>query len=100
MSKIKVNTAGVLAAADKLEILNNDMREDFSKLESAMKKLDNSWEGAAAANAIAKFNSLKKSLPETRHRVMENYIRFMRQQVGEGYTLTEEANTSLADAFK
>ena len=47
-----------------------------------------------------KFNELKAKFPEAQYRVIDNYVQFLLQQVGEGYVQTEKANESLADAFK
>lgn len=100
MADLKVDTGLVLTCAVKLENANNKIRDGFPSVERAINRLDNTWEGAAATNAISKFNEMRSQMPEARYTVLSNYINFLRNQVGEGYEQTEAANTSLADAFK
>ncbi len=100
MANLKVNTDAVVNAANNLKTLNNQMKNEFPSVQTAINRLDSSWEGAAANNAIRKFNELKSNFCDARYNVIDNYINFLLQQVGEGYTQTENANKSLADAFK
>lgn len=97
---IKVNTDTVDSVAQNIRNINNDIRDLISPVESAIKTLDNSWDGGASTSAISKFNSIKNTYCDNRYKVIENYVNFLLQQVGEGYVQTEAANTSLADAFK
>ncbi len=100
MTNLKVSTEVVVAAAGNLRTLNNQIRNEFSGVQTAISRLDGGWEGSAATNAISKFNEVKTKYPEERYKVIENYVNFLLQQVGEGYTQTEDVNKSLADAFK
>lgn len=100
MSSIKVNTDKVVGTADKLNSINNSIRDSFGSVQSAIRTLDNSWDGSAASNAISKFNSIKSNYQDARYSVVSNYVNFLLQQVGQGYDQTEEANKSLADSFK
>jgi len=100
MGKVKVNTDSAVTAANKIKGYNNQIRNGFSSVQSAISSLDASWDGSAATTAISKFNEIKSKYPDSRYNVVDNFVNFLLQQVGEGYTQTENANTSLADAFK
>lgn len=100
MSRLKVNAEQVIASANRIKNLNDQMRDDFSNVQDAIKKLDGTWDGSAANNAISKFNAIKNSYCDARYNVVDNFVAFLHQQVGEGYTQTEAANKSLADQFK
>ena len=100
MVNLKVNAEQVIATANKIKNLNDQMRESFSNVQNAITKLDGSWNGSAATNAIGKFNSIKNSYCDARYNVVDNFVGFLYQQVGEGYTQTETVNISLADQFK
>lgn len=100
MANLKINTEAVVTAAEHIRNINNQIRDGFSSVQEAVSRLDSSWDGSAATGAINKFNEIKMKLPDVRYNVMNNYATFLLQQVGEGYTQTETANTSLADAFK
>lgn len=100
MVELKVNAEQVIATADRIKDLNIQMRDRFTDVQTSMTRLDSTWEGAAATNAISKFNALKDSYCEARYNVVDNFVAFLHRQVGEGYTQTEEVNISLADQFK
>lgn len=100
MANLKVNAGQVIASANKIKNLNDQMRDGFSSVQDAITRLDGVWDGSAATNAISKFNSIKNSYCDSRYKVVDNFVAFLHQQVGEGYVQTENVNKSLADAFK
>ena len=100
MGSIKINTDSVHATANNIRNLNKLMRDDFSSVRSAIRTLDNSWDGQASSAAINKFNTIKSQYCDARYTVVDNYVNFLIKQVDAGYVQTEKANKSLADAFK
>lgn len=100
MANLKINTEAAVRAAENIKVYNTQIREEFSSVQTAVTQLDNYWDGSAATAAIGKFNELKSKFPDARYNVMDNYVNFLLQQVGEGYAQTEETNVSLADQFK
>ena len=100
MAKLKVDTGVVITTVTNIRILNTEMRDAFESVQSAISRLDSSWDGSAATAAVSKFNEVKAAYVESRYNVVENFAKFLLQQVGEGYEQTEDANKSLADAFK
>lgn len=100
MARVKVDAERVIAAANRIKNLNNQMRAEFKSVQDAISRLDSSWDGSAANNAIRKFNAIKNSYCDARYNVIDNFVAFLHQQVGEGYIQTEATNKSLADQFK
>jgi hypothetical protein len=100
MANLKINTDSAITAATHIKTINGQIRDGFSSVQNAITQLDNAWDGSAATNAIGKFNELKTKYPQARYNVVDNFVTFLFQQVGEGYIQTEEANKSLAEAFK
>lgn len=100
MAKLKVNAEQVVATAMRIKNFNDQLRDDFNSVQDAITRLDGTWDSPAALNAINKFNAIKNSYCEARYNVVDNFVAFLHQQVGEGYTQTETANKSLADQFK
>lgn len=97
---IKVDTARVSAAAKTIGRYNQTIRDDFSSVESAIKSLNGSWDGAASEKAMDSFHRIKNNFSEPRYQVVNNYVKFLHEVVDPGYTQTEITNTKLADAFK
>lgn len=100
MSNLKVNTESAVTAASNINLYNIQMRDNFPAVQNAITQLDNSWNGSAASFTISKFNEIKAKFFDARFNVLNNYVNFLLQQVGEGYSQTEENNISLADQFK
>jgi len=100
MANLKINTDAAIATANKIKNLNNQIRDDFKNVQTAINKLASSWDGSAAENSIKEFNSIKTKYCDARYKVMDNYVGFLHKQVGENYAQAEETNKSLADAFK
>jgi uncharacterized protein YukE len=97
---IKVDTGTVAAAATTIATYNNRIRDDFSSVESAIRALNSVWDSSAAEQAMDSFYNIKNTFHEPRYTVMDNYVKFLQQQVDPGYTQTETVNTFLADLFK
>lgn len=100
MGKLKINTDAAVTAAGNIKHYNIQIRDGFPNVQTAITQLDHSWEGSAATAVISKFNEIKSKFFDARYNTLDNYVNFILQQVGEGYTQTENTNVSLADQFK
>lgn len=100
MGYLKINTDAAVTAAENIKNLNTQIKDSFDNVQSAMNQLDNCWDGSAAEATIGKFNEIKSSFLDSRYNVLDNYVNFLFQQVGEGYVASETVNLSLADQFK
>ncbi|WP_462410824.1 WXG100 family type VII secretion target [Neobacillus sp. Marseille-QA0830] len=99
-SRIAVDTGKVLEAANRLSQINNQIDDDFEKLETAIKHLSSEWHSNASEAVIGHFHQIKDTLKENRHKVMDQQVKFLKMQVSDGYNVTETNVTRLADAFK
>ncbi len=97
---IRVDTAAVRAAADKIRTINMEIDTEFTSVEAAVKKLIAKWHGTAAEQGINYYYDLKNELVPARLRVIDQMANFLLVQVGLGYEETEKAISSAADAFK
>lgn len=100
MPELRVNTQSVLNTANALKTINNQIDSGISSVENEMSKLNMSWDGPAASAAMNKYKELKSQMCKERYNVIDDYMHFLLQLVGEGYEQTETANTSLASMFK
>ena len=95
-----VRTELIMNAASFIDEINNKIYKDFPTAENGVNSLKGCWDGAAAEKAFGKFNEIKNMICEPRFQTMKNYSLFLRSAVCEGFDQTEEANKSLAAAFK
>ena len=100
MSDLLINTDLVVNTASTVSEINGQIRADFDRVQAAVNQLDLGWDGEAATQAIGKFNEIKNNYVDARYDVINNYVNFLLQQVGQGHEQTESVNVSLADAFK
>lgn len=100
MTKLKIDTSAVVTAAGNISRFNKQMKDGIPSMQRAIDRLNSTWSGEAATAAIKKFNEIKAGFFDARYNVLDNYVNFLLNQVGEGYTQTETVNKSLAAQFK
>lgn len=100
MDHIKIDTAKVVNTASRITTINQQIDTEFERMEKAIAHLNNCWQSRASDAVIGRFHSIKHSFKDSRFQVMQNYSKFLVQQVSDGYNKTETVNTNLADAFK
>jgi WXG100 family type VII secretion target len=98
--QIKVNTEQVEQIAGNIERLNNQLNDSLKNSQQTITNLKNSWEGQASDATISSFNEFAQKYFQNYYDVIDQYVKFLRQNVATGYFQTETANSNLADAFK
>lgn len=97
---IKVNTDQVSAIATNIDSLNTKLKDLLLTSQKTVQGLANSWQGEAAQATISSFNDFAAKYFDNYYKVIDNYVKFLRTNVEQGYFETETVNTNLADAFK
>lgn len=97
---IKIQTMEVSIAANKIEKINSKNRDSFTSLENSINKLGNNWAGTVSDVVINQFYSIKKTYLNDRYLIINDLVRFMRNQVADRYENTEKSIDSLSKAFK
>ena len=96
---VHVNTADILAVAERIEKLNDGLAEKVNGKNSAISRLGSYWHGNAAEKSINTYLDKVKQYEYNRYTVVENYVKFLKS-VATGYETTEETNVSLANTFE
>lgn len=97
---MKINTDAVSGLAQRISNDNQEMQTAFEAAIASANALGNGWSGAAYNHASASFGTMKEKYYNARYTGIENYVRILRKQIGEGYEKTEQSNISLAEQFK
>lgn len=97
---IRINTAAVSATADQIDALNMEIRNSLSDIDSSIRDLRQCWEGKSLDTAVNKFEYIKRNCFDARFVVINNVVLLMRNQVGEGYDVTEQTISTAASTFK
>lgn len=98
--EIKISIDQVAQIATSLEGLNNKLKEQLITSQETISNLTNIWEGDAAQATVEAYNGFASKHFQNYYDVIDSYVKFLRANVVEGYTETETANVTLADAFK
>lgn len=98
--QIRVNTDQVAQIATNIEGLNRRLTEELTESKTTIDNLASTWEGEAAQETIASFDEFASKYFQNYEDIINQYVKFLRINVEQGYFETETANTSLADAFK
>lgn len=99
-NSIRIDTAQVGQIATNIERLNNRLTEELTNSKITIDQLANIWEGEAAQATISSFDEFANKFFQNYENIIAQYVQFLRTNVEQGYFETENANVSLADAFK
>ncbi|MBQ6040246.1 MAG: WXG100 family type VII secretion target [Oscillospiraceae bacterium] len=100
MARITVNTDQVKEIAAALSALNTKLRDTLNESQATITGLSRVWTGEAFEATKAAFDSFAQRYFQQYQEVIESYVRFLNNQVSEGYFQVETANTQAAEAFK
>ena len=98
--QIRVSTAQVGEIARTIESLNQRLSEELTNSQKTIADLSNTWDGEAAEATISAYNEFAAKYFQNYYDILDNYVKFLRTNVEQGYFETETANINLADAFK
>ena len=98
--QIRVSTAQVADIARTIESLNQKLSDELKTSQATVKNLSNTWDGEAAQATITAYEEFATKYFQNYYDILDNYVKFLRTNVEQGYFETETANINLADAFK
>jgi len=98
--QIRVSTAQVGEIARTIESLNQRLSEELKTSQKTITDLSNTWDGEAAQATISAYEEFAAKYFQNYYDILDNYVKFLRTNVEQGYFETETANINLADAFK
>ena len=100
MAQITLDTEQVLAIASQIESDTIQLKELLENTKSTIDSLSSTWTGQAADETRTSYEQFANKFFQQYYDVLDQYVRFLRNNVADQYTQTETINTSLADAFK
>ena len=101
---MKINTDKVRQTANDISNYNKKIDEEFKSVENAISYLKSGWVSTAKDYTSDKFDKIKNNYINNkatrRNQAIENYVKFLKEYIGDIYDEVETKNTNLADAFK
>ena len=99
-TQMTIDSEQVLAIASQIESDNQQLQELLNDSKSTVDGLSAYWTGKAADETRASYDSFAGKFFQTYFDVLEQYVKFLRNNVASQYEQIEQVNTQLADAFK
>ncbi len=99
-NSIRISTDQVLEIASQLESLNKKLTEELQRSKETVDHLANIWEGEASASTIDAYNEFASKFFQLYEDIINEYVKFLRANVAEGYDAAEAQNISIAEAFR
>lgn len=100
MARIVINTDQVTEIGNAIESLNKKLSDELTASQELFNTLGNSWSGEAYEASKGAYSEFASKYFQTYYDIIDNYVKFLRTNVSQGYFDVETANTSLSDAFK
>lgn len=98
--QIKVNTDQVAQIATTIESLNTKLKEELEATKASINSLSSTWTGEAANATREAYESFASNFFQNYYEVIDQYVKFLRVNVEQGYFETESTNVGLADNFR
>lgn len=98
--RMTIDSGEVQAIAANIHALNEELSDLLNSTKARIHDLSNTYTGAAADATIAAFDRFAGSYFSTYYEMIEQYVKFLRSSVAEGYTQVVSANVKLADQLK
>ena len=99
-TQITIDSEQVLAIASQIENDNQQLQQLLNDSKTAVDSLSSYWTGKASDETRSSYDSFAGKFFQTYYDVLEQYTKFLRNNVATQYEQTEQVNTQLADAFK
>ena len=99
-TQITIDSEQVLAIASQIESDNGQLQQLLNDSKSTVDSLSSYWTGKASDETRTSYESFASRFFQTYYDVLDQYVKFLRNNVAAQYEQTEQVNTQLADAFK
>ena len=97
---IYINYDSVMASAGKISSINQEMINDFSRVNSSMKTLDSAWNGTASGEAMRLCMNLRRNFVQHQSDVISDFVSFLQSYAAKVYIETEGNLSNAAKEFK
>jgi len=100
MTQITLDSDQVLAIASQIESDNQQLQQLLNDSKASVDSLSSYWTGKASDETRSSYETFANKFFQTYYDVLNQYVKFLRNNVATQYEQTEQVNTQLADAFK
>jgi WXG100 family type VII secretion target len=99
-TSITLDTEQVLSIASQIESDNQQLQQLLNDSKATIDSLSSYWTGKAADETRSSYDSFAGKFFQSYYDILDQYVKFLRNNVATQYEQTETVNTNLSDAFK
>lgn len=99
-NNVRINTEETIQIANRLEQLNNDLKQELENSTKTVNSLTTIWQGEAAQTTIDSYNAFAEKYFQNYADVIKQYVTFLRKNVAQDYSGTEIDNIGLGETLK
>lgn len=96
-NNMKIDTGAIQSAASTIKSQNDQLLATLQQSQATVDSLRGVWQGAAAEATVSAYDSFAKKYFEQYHEMLDQYVGFLNNSAGEGYSTTEQNVTRKAD---
>ncbi len=99
-NEMKLSTRDIEKIADDLAKANKDLKSELKATATVMKNLGKSWDSPAYKESNTAFTKFESKYSEEYEKLINQYVKFLKENVSTGYKATESKNKSIASEYK
>lgn len=100
MVQITLDTEQVMSIASQIETDNSQLKELLNNTKATIDSLSSTWTGQASDETRTSYEGFANKFFQQYYDIIDQYVKFLRNNVSAQYTETENVNVKLSDAFK
>lgn len=100
MADMIVNTEQVAQMATELEKLNERLTDELNNCKKTVDQLVKVYQGEASQVTIDVFDAFAEKYFQNYKDIINQYVKFLRENIAEGYSNIIKKNITLAESFK
>ena len=98
-TRTTLDTNEVLSIAGQIESDNKELQRLLTESKTTLDGLSATWTGAAAEQTRAAYGTFAGKFFQEYYEVLDQYVKFLRSNVVDQYSDTENKNVQLSDQF-
>lgn len=97
---MRLSTKEIEKIAEDLSKANKDLKSELKATSTVMKNLSKSWDSPAYRESKNAFDKFESKYSEDYEKIINQYVKFLKENVSTGYKSTESQNREIASEYK
>lgn len=99
-NEMRLSSKDIEKIADDLNKANKDLKNELKETATVMKNLGKSWDSPAYKESNSAFAKFEEEYSSNYEKLINQYVKFLKENVSTGYKKTESQNREIASEYK